>query len=59
MGTHRIETKMLAAAGRLLLEYNEFTGMIECAAIASRLIVAERMSLIWRGEQKRSRETDT
>lgn len=29
MATHRIETEMLAAAGRLLLEYNESTGMIE------------------------------
>ena len=29
MATHRIETEMLATAGRLLLEYNESTGTIE------------------------------
>lgn len=29
MAAHRIETEMLAAAGRLLLEYNESTGAIE------------------------------
>jgi uncharacterized membrane protein YjjP (DUF1212 family) len=35
MATHRVETEMLAAAGRLLLEYNESTGMIERTLMAT------------------------
>ncbi len=29
MATHQVETELLAVAGRLLLEYNESTGIIE------------------------------
>ena len=46
MATHRIETEMLAAAGRLLLEYNESTGQIErTLATTARALTNESLDI--------------